>query len=64
MRKEILFFDIETEVNPEAVNFIQVPSAPSNYNSWRDYQMISWSSESKYAPPMHWIDRTKKQPLK
>ena len=31
MRKEILFFDIETEVNPEAVNFIQVPSAPSNY---------------------------------
>jgi len=33
-------------------------------NSWRDYQMISWSSESKYAPPMHWIDRTKKHPLK
>ena len=31
MKKEILFFDIETEVNPEAVNFIQVPNAPSNY---------------------------------
>jgi len=31
MRKEILFFDIETEVNPEAVNFIQAPNAPSNY---------------------------------
>ena len=29
--KNILFFDIETEVNPEAVDFIQVPSAPSNY---------------------------------
>jgi len=31
MKKEILFFDIETEVNPDAVNFIQVPNAPSNY---------------------------------
>ena len=31
MKKEILFFDIETEVNPDAVEFIQVPNAPSNY---------------------------------
>ena len=31
MKKEILFFDIETEVNPDAVNFIQAPNAPSNY---------------------------------
>jgi|GEM_PF-7048132 len=29
MKKEILFFDIETEVNSDAVEFIQVPSAPS-----------------------------------
>ncbi|MEN6318476.1 MAG: hypothetical protein ABFD82_06935 [Syntrophaceae bacterium] len=29
--ENILFFDIETEVNPEAVDLIQVPSAPSNY---------------------------------
>jgi hypothetical protein len=29
--RNILFFDIETEVNPDAVDFIQVPSAPSNY---------------------------------
>jgi hypothetical protein len=29
--RNILFFDIETEVNPEAVDFIQAPTAPSNY---------------------------------
>jgi len=29
--KNILFFDIETEVNPDAVYFIQVPTAPANY---------------------------------
>ena len=31
MKKNILFFDIETEVNSDAVEFMQVPSAPSNY---------------------------------
>lgn len=29
--KDILFFDIETEANPEGVAFMPEPSAPSNY---------------------------------
>ena len=46
MRKEILFFDIETEVNPEAVNFIQVPNAPSNY---KDQEKIAAYVAEKQA---------------
>ena len=46
MKKNILFFDIETEVNPEAVNFIQVPNAPSNY---KDQEKIAAYVAEKQA---------------
>lgn len=46
MKKNILFFDIETEVNSDAVEFIQVPSAPSNY---KDQEKIAAYIAEKQA---------------
>ena len=46
MKKNILFFDIETEVNPDAVNFIQAPNAPSNY---KDQEKIAAYVAEKQA---------------
>ena len=46
MNDSILFFDIETEMNPEALEFIQEPKAPSNY---KDPDKIKAFIEEKRA---------------
>ena len=46
MKKEILFFDIETEGNPEVFDIMPEPTAPANY---KDADKIAAFRTEPYA---------------